>query len=315
MHALLIVNPHATSTTPLRRDVIVSALASEFDLEVVETRYRGHAVALAAGAVKQRRDLVITLGGDGTVHETVNGLVRGPDGRRAPAAADELPALAPIPGGNANVFTRALGLAADPIDATGQILAAISGRRARWIGLGLAGDRYFTCSAGLGIDAEVVRAIEGLRGSGRPVSDPLYLWTAIRQYYAATDRRHPALTLECDGHPPVGHIFLGVVSNTAPWTYLGRRPVNPSPLASFDTGLDVFALRRMRTISTLNVVRQMLAGGNRHPNGRHVLSLHDVPGLTLRSDRPIAWQVDGEYMGEREDVSFRSVPRALRVMT
>lgn len=315
MRALLIVNPHATSTTPLRRDVIVSALASEFDLEVVETRYRGHAVALAAGAAKQRRDLVITLGGDGTVHEAVNGLVRGPDGRQASGRADDLPALAPIPGGNANVFTRALGLAADPIDATGQILAAISGRRTRCIGLGLAGDQFFTCSAGLGIDAEVVRAIEGLRATGRPVSDSLYTWTAIRQYYATTDRRHPALTLERDGHSPVGHVFLSVISNTAPWTYLGRRPVNPSPLASFDAGLDVFALRRMRTVSTLNVVRQMLWGRNQHPNGRHVLSLHDLPGLTLRSDRPIAWQVDGEYMGERECVSFRSVPRALRVIT
>lgn len=315
MRALLIVNPHATSTTPLRRDVIVSALASEFDLEVVETRYRGHAVALAAGAVNKHRDLVITLGGDGTVHEAVNGLVRGPDGLGAPTAAGDLPALAPIPGGNANVFTRALGLAADPIDATGQILAAISGRRTRCIGLGLVDDRYFTCSAGLGIDAEVVRAIEGLRATGRRVSDGLYTWTAVRQYYAVTDRRHPALTLERDGHPPVGHVFLGVVSNTAPWTYLGRRPVNPSPLASFDGGLDVFALRRMRTVSTLNVIRHMLSGRNQQPNGRHVLSLHDLPGLTLRSDRPIALQVDGEYMGERECVSFRSVPRALRVIT
>ena len=106
-----------------------------------------------------------------------------------------------------------------------------------------------------------------------------------------------------------------MVSNTAPWTYLGRRPVNPSPLASFDTGLDVFALRRMRTVSTLNAVRQMLSGGNQQPNGRHVLSLHDLPSLTLRSDRPIALQVDGEYMGEHECVSFRSVPRALRVIT
>jgi diacylglycerol kinase family enzyme len=314
VRALLIVNPHATSTTPLRRDVIVSALASEFDLEVVETRYRGHAVALAAGAAKQRRELVITLGGDGTVHEAVNGLVGGPDGRRAPAAADDLPALAPIPGGNANVFTRALGLAADPIDATGQILAAISGRRTRCIGLGMTDDRYFTCSAGLGVDAEVVRAIEGLRATGRPVSDGLYAWTAIRRYYV-TDRRHPALTLERDGHSPVGHVFLGVVSNTAPWTYLGRRLVNPSPLASFDAGLDVFALLRMRTASTLNLIRQMLSDRDQPPSGRHVLSLHDLPSLTLRSDRPIALQVDGEYMGEHECVSFRSVPRALRVIT
>ena len=53
VRALLIVNPRATSTTPLRRDVIVCALASEIDLEVMETRYRGHADALAAGAVKR----------------------------------------------------------------------------------------------------------------------------------------------------------------------------------------------------------------------------------------------------------------------
>ena len=109
----------------------------------------------------------------------------------------------------------------------------------------------------------MVRAIEGLRAQ-RPAGIGPRSTCGPRSgsYYAATDRRHPALTLERDGHPPVGRVFLGVVSNTAPWTYLGRRPVNPSPLASFDAGLDVFALRRMRTISTLNVVRQMLSGGN-----------------------------------------------------
>ena len=313
MRALLIVNSRATSTTTLRRDVIVRALASEIDTEVVETRYRGHAGALAAGAAAAGRELVVTLGGDGTVNEAVNGLLRGADGR--PGGADDRPALAAIPGGNANVFTRSLGLPVDPIDATGHILSAISRKNTRTIGLGLAGDRYFTCSAGLGLDAEVVRGIEGLRATGRKASDLLYMWTTFRQYYSVTDRRHPALTLERDGHPPVGHVFMGVVSNTAPWTYVGNRPVNPSPLASFTAGLDLFALRRLGTVSTLNVLRQMLAVRNSPTNGRHVLSLHDEPELTLRSERPIAFQVDGEYMGERERVVFRSVPGALRVMT
>ena len=77
----------------------------------------------------------------------------------------------------------------------------------------------------------------------------------------------------------------------------------------------MFALRRLRTVPTLNVVRQMLSGKNRPPNGRYVLSLHDESGLTLRSNRPVALQVDGEYMGEHERVSFRSVPGALRVMS
>jgi diacylglycerol kinase family enzyme len=95
---------------------------------------------------------------------------------------------------------------------------------------------------------------------------------------------------------------------------VGNHPVNPSPLASFDTGLDAFALRRLRTVSTLRVLGQMFSDGRKSLNGRHVLNLHDEPELTLRSSRPIAMQVDGEYMGEHECVAFRSVPRALRVV-
>jgi diacylglycerol kinase family enzyme len=310
VRALLIVNPQATSTTQLRRDVIVSALASEIDLEVVQTRYRGDAAALAAGAVNRRLDLVLTLGGDGTVNETVNGLLQDSDGGRR---TEELPALAPIPGGNANVFIRSLGLPADPIDATGRILAAIAAQKSRSIGIGQAGGRYFIFCAGLGIDAEVVRAMEGLRAGGRKASDALYVWTTLRQYYAVTDRRHPSLTLERKGQPPVEHLFLAVVSNSAPWTYLGRRPVNPNPLANFDCGLDLFALRRLRTVSTLRVIRQMLSSTNRALNGASVESLHDEREFILRSTRPIAWQVDGEYLGEQECVAFRSIPHALRV--
>jgi diacylglycerol kinase family enzyme len=319
VRALLIVNPHATTTTQLRRDVIAHALASQMDLEVVETRYRGHAASLAEMAAADGHQLVLTLGGDGTVNEAVNGLLRGatagPDGGPPPTR----PALAALPGGNANVFTRALGLPADLIDATGQIIQAMQAGRYRSIGLGridLTGlaSRYFTFNAGLGLDAEVVRVIEGLRARGQPATSWLYVWTALRQFYAVTDRRHPALTLKCDGRPPVGHLFVGIVSNTSPWTYLGHRPVNPSPGADFDTGLDFFALRQLRTMSTLNALRQMISPRSAPLNGRDVVSLHDQPEFTISSGRPVALQVDGEYMGEHEAVTFRSVPDALRVI-
>jgi diacylglycerol kinase family enzyme len=319
--ALLIVNPHATATTQLRRDVITHALASQMDLEVVETRYRGHAGTLARKAASDGFQLILTLGGDGTVNEAVNGLLHG-----LKPGTD--PAFAPIPGGNANVFTRALGLPADPVDATGRILESLQAGRDRRVGLGCASpghtspgappgaslDRYFTFNAGMGLDAETVRVIEGMREHGRTLTPGLYLRTALRQFYRVTDRRHPRLTLERDGQSPVGHLFLGIISNTSPWTYLGRRPVNPSPGASFDTGLDIFALRRMRTINTLNALRQMFSQRSEPPRGRHVVSLHDQPGFTLRSDRPVALQVDGEYVGEHESVTFRAVPRALRVI-
>jgi diacylglycerol kinase family enzyme len=319
VRALLIVNPHATSTTRLRRDVIVRALSSAVELEVEQTRYRGHATILAAGARREGFGLVLTLGGDGTVNEAVNGILGdpGPAGmdadHRPRADAASLPALAALPAGNANVFTRNVGLPADPVDAAGQILQALAAGRYRTIGLGLAGDRYFTFNAGLGIDAEVVRAVDGHRARGRTATPALYVRMILRQFYRVTDRRHPALTLERDGHPPEGPLFLGIVSNTAPWTYLGSRPVYTSPQAAFDCGLDVFALRSLRTVGTVRTMYQMLSP-SQPPHGRSVLTLHDQPGLTLRSARPLAFQVDGEYMGEHECVKFLSVPDALRVI-
>jgi len=309
VRALLIVNPHATSTTPLRRDVIARALSSAVELEVVQTRYRGHATSLAAAARNDGFGLVLTLGGDGTVNEAVNGILG--DTRGGTAAS--VPALAALPGGNANVFTRAAGLPADPVDATGQVLQALAEGRYRRIGLGLAGDRYFTFHAGLGLDAEVVRAVDGHRARGRTATPVLYLRMILRQFYRVTDRRHPALTLERDGHPPAGPLFLGIVSNTAPWTYLGRRPVYTSRQAAFDRGLDLFALRSLGTVSTLRTASRLLSADG-EPRGRSVLALHDQAELTLRSARPVAFQLDGEYVGERESVRFLSVPDALRIV-
>jgi diacylglycerol kinase family enzyme len=311
VRALLIVNPHATSTTELRRDVIVRALSSAIELEVVQTRYRGHATSLAAAARTDGFGLVLTLGGDGTVNEAVNGILG--HGPAAAGSAASVPALAALPGGNANVFTRAVGLPADPVDATGQVLQALAEGRYRHVGLGLAGDRYFTFNAGLGFDAEVVRAVDGHRARGRAATSVLYLRMILRQFYRVTDRRHPALMLERDGHPPVGPLFLGIVSNTAPWTYLGRRPVYTNRQAAFECGLDVLALRSLGTVSMLRTGSQLLSA-TRTPHGRTVLTLHDLDELTLRSARPMAFQVDGEYVGEHESVRFRSVPDALRVV-
>ena len=185
MPALLIVNPHATATTQLRRDVITHALASQMELEVAETRYRGHAATLARKAASDGFQLIVTLGGDGTVNEAVNGLLHG-----LKPGTD--PAFAPVPGGNANVFSRALGLPADPVDATGRILEALRTGRDRRVGLGCASpghtspgappgaslDRYFTFNAGMGLDAETVRVIEGMREHGRTLTPGLYLRTA-----------------------------------------------------------------------------------------------------------------------------------------
>jgi diacylglycerol kinase family enzyme len=317
VRALLIVNPHATSTTGPRRDVIVRALSSAVDLEVVQTRYRGDATRLAAKAAADKLGLVLTLGGDGTVNEAVNGLMSAAAGADGPAQtipADDLPALAALPGGNANVFTRSLQLPEDPIDAVARLIENLANGQQRYIGLGRANGRYFTFNAGLGLDAEVVRAVEGRRAHGRILTPALYTMTALRQFYRVTDRRHPAITICAPSDLSADPVYQCIVSNSAPWTYLGRRPVNTNPDAGFDTGLDLFALRSLGTPATLWILWQMLSDRAAPPRGGGVLTAHDLPEIALKADRPVAFQVDGEYMGEAEEVQFTAVPDALRVI-
>jgi diacylglycerol kinase family enzyme len=313
--------------------LVVRELGSRLKLQTAQTRYRGHARELAAASAADGYDLVVTFGGDGTVNEVVNGLMnpRVPDCSGPTLAASGLtasarPAIAPVPGGGANVFARTLGLPPDPAGAVRRILAAVEAGTSRTIGLGLAAgqaassdgslakERYFTFSAGLGLDAEVVADVERRRASGGRSSTLLYMWTALRRYYTATNRRHPALTLLTAGQPPVSGLFMGVVTNSSPWTYVGSRPVGPAPHSDFMHGLDLFALRRLRTLTTLTALSQMMHANDNTPSGRDVVAATALTDVTFRADRPIAFHIDGEYLGEADLVTFRYLPDALHVI-
>ncbi|MGI5247436.1 diacylglycerol/lipid kinase family protein [Dactylosporangium sp. CA-139066] len=311
MRALLVVNPNATTTTERGRDILVRALRSQVDLDVAYTQRRGHAADLARDAAREGMDLVVTLGGDGTVNEAINGLMTFDAG---PAADrhQERPALAVVPGGSTNVFARALGLPSDWAEGTGAILEALRDRRERIIGLGRADDRYFTFCAGLGLDAEVVRRVDQARHKGSTSTPWLYFRSTMTQL-AVTNRRVPLLTIEMPGETAQTGLAWMLVQNTAPWTYIGEKPVNPNPRASFDTGLDVLGLRELQVGDTARTMVQLVT--SRHsPRGKRVVRLHDLPGFTVTAAKPIAFQVDGEYLGEVDKLDFASVPGALRVV-
>jgi diacylglycerol kinase family enzyme len=316
---MLIVNPHATTMAGHIPELVSRSLSGLVDLEVQETKRRGHARELAAEA---DADLVLVLGGDGVVNETVNGLMArsaGPAGASGSAGASGFSGSAPplvgvIPGGGGNVFARALGIPVGTEAAIARIRDVIAAGRSRSIGLGLAADRYFTFSADLGWGAEVMHKMDELRDAGRRQSTPLYMRTIARQYYRGTDRRVPALTAERDGQPPASGLFMTIVTNRSPWTYVGGRGLLPVPNPDFNSGLDLLALRRLRLGTVFSVVGQMLWVRRRPTRGRHLLSAPGLESLTIRSARPIAFQVDGEYLGETEAVEFRFVPHAIRVV-
>ncbi|MEU4093895.1 diacylglycerol kinase family protein [Streptomyces sp. NPDC026673] len=321
MRALLVVNPAATTTSARTRDVLAHALASDLKLEVAATEYRGHARDLARQAAEGGEiELVVALGGDGTVNEVVNGLLHnGPD-------PDGLPKLAVVPGGSTNVFARALGLPNDAVEATGALLDALRERSSRTVGLGLVSgtpgtedegvpSRWFTFCAGLGFDAGVVGRVEQQREHGKRSTHALYIRQVVRQFLAEPNRRAGAITLERPGEDPVTDLVLAIVCNTAPWTYLGNRPVYASPQASFDTALDVLGLSRLSTAAVARYATQLLRSTpERGPQGKHATSLHDLTDFTLHSQAPLPFQVDGDHLGLRMSATFTGVRRALRVI-
>lgn len=325
MRGILIVNPHATSMTGTVIDLAVRSLAGLVDLDVERTKYRGHAQELAASAAG---DLVIVLGGDGSINEVVNGVmsqqawpgsarkdtaeVTGGEGRGLEPRRP--PLIAVIPGGGGNVFARALGLPPDASHAIRKVREIIAAGRYRTIGLGLAGDRYFTFTAGLGLDAEVVYEVDRLRAAGRKESTSLFLRTLVRHLLRGTDRTTPVLTLEREGQAAASDLFLTIITNRSPWTYYRGRAVLPVPHPDFNSGLDLLALRRVSMATVYNVVLQMLLVRSRPPRGQHLFSAHGAASFTVRSARPIAFQVDGEYLGEIEAIKFQFVPHAIRVV-
>jgi diacylglycerol kinase family enzyme len=159
----------------------------------------------------------------------------------------------------------------------------------------------------------VIARVAARRAKGRRSTGALYVKEATTAFLLGRERRRPAMTLQVPGEEPLPGLFLCLVSNVSPWTYLGARPINPSPQASFDAGLDVFALGRRGALRMLHTVRQTVA---REPNarGRGVHRWHDLEELVLTASRPQGWQVDGDHLGTATGLRVRHVPAALRVV-
>jgi len=315
VRALLVANPNATSTSPRVIDVIVRALSHELDLEVTKTTHKGHAHTIGEYAVESGIPLVITLGGDGVVNEVINGIMFA-----NPAKAK--PAIAPIPGGSGNVFVRALGLPIDPVEATGAVMESCRVQSFRSISLGLAvsvrptGEefsRYFAANSGIGLDATIIAAIDKDRKKGAIASPLRYLAITAREYFRRSNHT-AAIMMTRPGTAPIDHVYVALVQNSSPWTFFGSWALDPNPAASFDTGLDVFIVRKLDPISTARAARRIIARSRRKSAASAYTSWHDQSMFSIQADPEVPIQIDGEALGVVSQVTFTHHPDALRVI-
>jgi diacylglycerol kinase family enzyme len=280
----LIVNPYATRVTEERIAVVARELRAD---EVVLTERAGHATELAAAA---ETDAVVVFSGDGGFNEAVNGLRPGT-------------AIGFVPGGGTSVLPRALGLPRDPVAAA----RAIAAGRTRRISLGRANGRRFGFSAGLGLDAELVRRMDerGRDASGKRPGDLVFAWTALRTLAAHRSRFEDVLEIE--GH---GRAAFVLAANCDPYTYAGPVPLRLPRGARFEGGLDLLAPRLLHPRHLPGAVRYLLTGRTRIP----LVTLRDQDRIVLRADRPLPFQVDGEDLGDVSEVVLEAERDAVAVL-
>jgi diacylglycerol kinase family enzyme len=310
MRTLLVANTFATSTDDVIQARVVNELSKHLDITTVNTSARNDAIEIARSAQQQGFELVIGLGGDGTVNEIANGLLLdGPN--------PEGPLLAAIPGGNGNVFARNMGLSENPMEATAQILNAINNQKFQEIGVGRIAtnniSRWFLFNAGIGLDAAVLAEMEVRRASGKAVSDFAYATLALRELFARTDRKHGSLSLVSDSGEVQRNAHFALIVNLAPWAYLGSKALNPLPAASHHTALDVYAPTSLAVSSVLRLASRAIAGKSAE-NDRNVIALTNQKQVHIQAEIPLWIQVDGDVIAQSTELTATHVPIALRVL-
>lgn len=302
---LLVVNPYATTVSGRLKNVVVYALQSRYEVEVIDTRERNHATAIVADALgRADYDVVCSFGGDGTANEVVNGMI-----------GSEVP-FTFLPGGMTNVIGRVLGIPDDIVDATEHLLTLADHFEPRKVDLGDANGRKFIFAAGAGLDAEIVHACESAPSMKRRFGQNYYAAMAVRKFAKHLISR-AQLVVETDDFKTRG--IVAIAQNTRPFTYFGKREIDLSPFAGMETrSLSLTVLDRANPLDFAPLAARLLSQKSAVADNRHIKIDHDfqTARVTKRKadGKPIALQADGDYIGEFDEIVFTALPAALNVI-
>ena len=292
--SLVILNPAAGRGSAVRAwqsaESVLRNAGVSFD--VARTDGPRHAELLAAQAARSRRPAVLAVGGDGTVNEVANGLLRAAEG------SPTLP-LGVITAGTGNDFIKMLGI---PANAAGAARTAVRATT-RQVDAGIANDRFFTNGLGVGFDARVAaraRDIRRLRGLA------VYAW-AVAQ--AIGNHSNPHLRVEVDGREVADQqVTLVTVANGGChgggfWLCPDARP---------DDGLlDVLIADALPRAGVMRFIPRVLRRTHtRYPDVR----LHRAQRVEISSLEPLPVHVDGEPLEPLRQIKIEILPGRLTVL-
>jgi diacylglycerol kinase family enzyme len=303
---LIIVNPYATTVSERLKNLVVYALQGRYDLEVIDTEARDHAIEIGREARHGHFDVVCAFGGDGTLNEVANGL-----------AGSDIPVTV-LPGGSTNVVCRTLGIPNDVIDATEHLLAVADRFEPRRIDLGRVNGRHFVFAAGAGLDAAAARRVDARPRLKARYGPYFYTLSTIAAFYSEFLRNPVRMRLETASGASEG--VTAIVQNSMPFTYFKGRPVRVCEEVAFDSGtLSAAVLRRAAQRDVPSIMVRALTERFRIPRHRRIDHFSGIESGTLTAingeePRGFPLEVDGDFIGYFERVELGIDPQSLSVL-
>ncbi len=292
----LFVNPTAGRGRAARRLPRIEQLfaASGVALEVIRSAATGEIEAQVSRHVEAGARRIIVVGGDGSIHEAVNGLQR----------ANQECALSVIPSGTGNDFAKACGITLDWEQATQSLLQRITTNvPARKIDIGRVNERYFANGVGIGFDAKVTRVARSYRWR---IGDFVYLLAILRCLYDGVAT--PDLRIDSEQMNFSGPLTLATVCN-GPWVG-GMFHIAPAA-DNADGMLDLLVASPVSRMRILTLLPLLMRGRHlREPEIEHQL----VRRVTVTATAPIESHLDGEVQPLQDRFDIEVLPAALDLL-
>jgi YegS/Rv2252/BmrU family lipid kinase len=298
----LIFNPHSDRGRSWDKAATIQPILNRWGGGAwSSTEYPTHATELAEQAARDGYDVVAAIGGDGTVHEIVNGLMRIPKDRR--------PLLGVVPIGSGNDFGSSVGILEDTEAAMERVFTG----EPRTIDIGEVRDgsgrvEYWDNTLGIGFDATVtiysyqITIVQGFM---------MYLWAVIQTIFRKLDA--PVMQIKSDDEQFEDEVLMFVACN-------GPREGGGffvAPEAVPDDGILHYAMiRKVSKAKMFRLIPEVMNGT--HPRFDDV-KMGSFTELSLVSENPVTIHMDGEifagFTSDVTDIHLKVLPGELQVIT
>lgn len=306
---LVVVNPYATTVSAHLKHLVIYALQSCYEVEVIDTEHQKHAIEISRSAAGDGFDLVVAFGGDGTVNEIANGLV----GTDTP--------LAVLPGGSTNVFCRIIGVPNDVVEATEHLLSLNNNFKPRKIDMGMVNGRYFLFGSGVGVDADTVRRVDAHPKLKWRFSEYYYIYSLMVSYFVKYGKSAPIFRVRSEGRESQDAI-AAIVQNTRPYAYFSNRRLELCEDVTDDSGtLSYITLPRAKRTGAPGITWRALTERPlarlrhaQHESGVEHLQVESILRDENGEPVPFPLHVDGDYIGDVTEANYGIHPRALTIL-